>query len=339
MPAEPAGQLGLDRVGGPPRPLVERVAGCTRRSSTGSPGRRWRTRSPRSRSRSRPPPSSGPACRRLHRAEAQSVTRSITASVRSSDAPSGSWTLTTRYPWSCCGMNPPGTDEKPRYGQAEQPDVHDEDDEREPDQPADRPPVPAVTSVERPVEPDEEPAEEPVHRPRQEVPRDPGRQHDGRVPGELRHRRREERPEHRPGLRQYDRPPPTARRPRAAAPPAGGAAPARLVALGPQEERAEGRAERQRVERRDQVETAMVTANWLEELPGQPRDERGRDEHRGQHQLTADHRPGHLGHRLPGRVRGAQPALDVVTRPPPPRRSRRPPRCRWPGRGRTGSGC
>ena len=38
----------------------------------------------------------------------------ITASVRSSDDESGSWTLTSRYPLSCAGMNPVGVRVKPQ---------------------------------------------------------------------------------------------------------------------------------------------------------------------------------------------------------------------------------
>ena len=36
------------------------------------------------------------------------IARCTTASVRASDEPGGSWTIVTKYPWSCAGMKPPG---------------------------------------------------------------------------------------------------------------------------------------------------------------------------------------------------------------------------------------
>jgi len=60
------------------------------------------------------------------------------------------------------------------------------------------------------------------------------------------------------------------------------------------------------------TETAIVTANCWYQPPGDPGDEGGRDEHGGQDDRDGDDRPGHLLHRLEGRLLGGHAALDVV---------------------------
>ena len=106
-----------------------------------------------------------------------------------------------------------------------------------------------------------------------------------------------------------------------------------------QQDGRQGRAERQRVERRDHRRDGDGQGELPEELPGDAADERARHEHRRQHQGHGDDRPGHLVHRLVGRLRAASCRPRCGARPPRRRRWRRPRRCRWPAPARTASGC
>ena len=80
----------------------------------------------------------------------------------------------------------------------------------------------------------------------------------------------------------------------------------------PQQQRGQGWAERQRVERRDDHRHGDGDGELLVELAGDAGNEGGGHEHRGQDQGDGDHRPGDLVHRLEGRVARRQPVLDVV---------------------------
>ena len=62
---------------------------------------------------------------------------------------------------------------------------------------------------------------------------------------------------------------------------------------------------------RDDVETAMVRANWRKNWPVSPADEGARHEHRAEHQRDGDDRAGDLVHRLVAASRGREALLDV----------------------------
>ncbi len=81
-----------------------------------------------------------------------------------------------------------------------------------------------------------------------------------------------------------------------------------------QQDRAQGRAERQRVEGRDDRGNGDGQGELAEELAGDSRDEHARDEHRGEHQPDGDHRRRDLGHGLVGGGARRHALLDVVLR-------------------------
>ena len=81
--------------------------------------------------------------------------------------------------------------------------------------------------------------------------------------------------------------------------------------VGLEQQRAEGGAERQRVERGDQGGNGDGQRKLLVELAGDAADEGGGNEHRTQHQRNSYHRPAHLVHRLVGGVHGRESLRDV----------------------------
>jgi hypothetical protein len=82
--------------------------------------------------------------------------------------------------------------------------------------------------------------------------------------------------------------------------------------LGLQQQGAEGRAQGQRVERRDDHRDGDGDRELLVELAGDPGNEGGRHENRRQDDGDGDHRPGHLLHRPERRVLRRHAVLDVV---------------------------
>jgi len=85
-----------------------------------------------------------------------------------------------------------------------------------------------------------------------------------------------------------------------------------LGVLGLQEDRAQGRAERQRVHRRQERGAGDGQGELAEEPPGNSGDEHAGEEHRGQNQADGHQRPRDFGHRLVGRGPRSQAALDVM---------------------------
>jgi hypothetical protein len=80
----------------------------------------------------------------------------------------------------------------------------------------------------------------------------------------------------------------------------------------PQEQGGERRAQGQRVEGRDQHRDRDRDRELLVHPAGDPRDERGRDEDRGEDERDRHHRAGHLLHGLEGGIARGQSLLDVV---------------------------
>ena len=73
-----------------------------------------------------------------------------------------------------------------------------------------------------------------------------------------------------------------------------------------EEDRAQGRTERQRVERRNDRRGGDRQGELPEELAADAGHECGRHEDRAEHQGNGDHRPGNLGHRRGGPPRAAE---------------------------------
>ena len=69
-----------------------------------------------------------------------------------------------------------------------------------------------------------------------------------------------------------------------------------------EEDRAQGRTERQRVERRNDRRGGDRQGELPEELPANAGHERRRHKDRAEHQGNGNHRPGNLGHRAAGRL-------------------------------------
>src|SRR5207245_8741 len=84
------------------------------------------------------------------------------------------------------------------------------------------------------------------------------------------------------------------------------------LAPGPQEQRRERRAQRERVERRDQDGHGDRHRELLVHPPGDAGDERRRDEHRCHDEGDGHDRSGHLVHRLQRGVARGEPLLDVL---------------------------
>ncbi len=90
--------------------------------------------------------------------------------------------------------------------------------------------------------------------------------------------------------------------------------PALLLAddAGPEEQRAQRRAERERVERGDDDRDGDGQRELLVEAAGDTRDERDGDEHRGEHEGNGDDGRADLVHRLARCIEGRHPVLDVT---------------------------
>ncbi len=85
----------------------------------------------------------------------------------------------------------------------------------------------------------------------------------------------------------------------------------RLLAFRPQQQRAQGGAERQRVERGDDHRKRDGQRELTVERTGDSRHESGRDENRGQHQRNPDQRAADLIHGFQRRLPRRAPFLDL----------------------------
>ena len=85
----------------------------------------------------------------------------------------------------------------------------------------------------------------------------------------------------------------------------------RLGVMSFEQQGAQGRGERQRIEGRDDRADGDGEGELLVELPGQAADERSRNEHRAEHQRGGNDGAGHFAHGLACGIEWVQPFLDV----------------------------
>ena len=115
--------------------------------------------------------------------------------------------------------------------------------------------------------------------------------------------------------------------------------PAVASACGLSSKRAQRRRQRQRHDQRNDGRAGDGQRELTIELPGNAGDERGRHEHRAQHQRDRDQRGADLVHALDRRFARLQARLRYCARRSPRRRWRRRPRCRSRAPARTATGC